>query len=178
MEIRSACGLLKKFGYLIFLILFIGCAGMGAPRDNLRFSAKVQPKFVQGFPGKGYELTRFVLTGESIKEWTEAFETINTLRTYYPSTIEAYLKSNMDLRKKTCPESAFNVLKQDQTSILFEIRTTNCPPNPDEHSLTRTIFGNTNEFSIIYTNKVKELPSDKREEWIKYLSEASIVTGN
>ena len=176
MKMRSGWGFWKGFGCIIGFITLVGCAGTGAPRENLRFSASMQPKFMQGFPGNGYELTRFVLRGDSINEWTEALETFNAQRRNFPATIDAYLKQSMDLRRKTCPDSLFNVIKQDQNSILFEIRTTNCPPNPDEHSLTRTLYGNTNVFSLIYTNKVKELPPDKREEWIKYLSDASIVT--
>lgn len=166
----------KGLTCIIALITLAGCAGLGGPRESIRFSAKMQPKFVRGFPGQGYELTRFVISGESITNWTEALETFNTLRKNYPPTIEAAYKTQMELRKKKCPDSVFNIIQQDTASILYEIRTSNCPPNPDEHSLTRVLYGNTNVFSLIYTNKVKELPADKRDEWIKYLSGASIVT--
>lgn len=166
----------KGLTRVIALIILGGCAGLGGPREHISFSAKMQPKFVQGFPGQGYELARFVISGESITKWTEALETLNTLRKNYPPTIEAAYKAQLEIRKKKCPDSAFNIIQQDNTSILYEIRTANCPPNPDEHSLTRTLYGSTNVFSLIYTNKVKELPADKRDEWIKYLSGARIVT--
>jgi hypothetical protein len=30
---------------------------------------------------------------------------------------------------------------------------------------------------MLYTNKVKELPKEKRDAWVKMLSEAKIITG-
>ena len=166
----------KKFGYIIGFVTLVGCAGTGAPRENLQFAAKVQPKFVKGFPGKGYEVARFVIQGKSIDEWTEVLETFNGLRSNLPSTPGAYLRLAIDLRKEKCPEFSYNIIKQDANSILYEIRTTNCQPGSDEHSLTRTLYGNINVFSLAYSNKVKELSSDKREEWIRYLSDDRIIT--
>ncbi len=178
MEVRRRTGLWKRLVPVIGLILIAGCAGTGGPRESIRFSAKMTPKFVKGFPGQTVELTRFVLEGKSIDEWTEALETINALRAAYPPTLETFYNKNMELRKKTCPDSAFNIISQDPNSILYELRTKNCSFFPDQHSLTRVMYGKTNVWVLIYTNTVAELPTDKREEWIRYLSQANLVTEN
>lgn len=169
---------------LPFLMLFAGvlngCATMGGPAEHITFSMPKDPqaKHVKEFtiqPREVY-LTRFVMQGESIDNWTEALEVLNTWRKNYPATIDDAYKKAVDLRKKTCPESTFNVVSQDPNSILYEIKTVNCPPNLDENSLTRTLYGTRNVFILIYTNKTKEMPKEKRDEWIAILSGAKIET--
>ncbi len=173
---------MKKCGSLmltLMIVLFVGCATT-RPAEHITFSIPKdgQPKHVKDYsiqPGEAY-LTRFVWQGESIDNWTEALEVFNTWRRNFPPTVDDAYKKAIDLRKKKCPDSTFNIISQDASSILYEIRTTNCPPNPDENSLTRTIYGNNNVFSLIYTNKTKEMPKEKRDEWTTILSNARIET--
>jgi hypothetical protein len=119
-------------------------------------------------------LTRFVFTGESIDNWTESLETFNPWRKDFPPNPEEAFNSMVQQRKQKCPDSTPNVISKDNTSVLYEIRTSNCAPHPDEHSINRILYGNTDVFVLIYTNKIKELQVSSREEWIKILSQAKI----
>lgn len=135
-------------------------------------------KYVKSFtitPQEAY-LTRFVYEGESIDNWTEGLELFNTWKRNFPSTPEKAYNMLIDKRKKMCPEAKANVISQDNNSILYEVITINCPPHPDENSLNRILYGNTNVFHFIYTNKVRTLPTETRDDWIRVLSEAVIKT--
>jgi len=121
-------------------------------------------------------LTRIVWEGKSIDDWTEALEVFNTWRKKSPPTPEELYNSAIEHRIKVCPESTINVISKNASSMLYEIKTINCPSHPDEHSITRILYGKTNVFSLIYTNKIKDIPKETRDEWIGILSEAKIIT--
>ncbi|MFX0204265.1 MAG: hypothetical protein ACFFCW_49845 [Candidatus Hodarchaeota archaeon] len=173
---------MKKMGLKLLVLVIIGfmsgCATLPRQAENLRFSRpNKEHKYAKTFTLKEGYLTRFVYEGKSIDDWTEALEAFNTLRKNYPPTLEGAYNFLIERRKKNCPESSFNVISKDSSSILYEIKTTNCPPHSDENSITRILYGNTNAFVLIYTNKIKSIPKEIRDEWIKIFSEAYITTG-
>src|ERR1022692_2362409 len=78
--------------------------------------------------------------------------------------------------EKRCPgASEWNVIAQDENSILFEWRSKPCPAS-DEHQIARIFHGKHNWFALLYTAKVYELAPDTREQWIKTLGAATIDT--
>ena len=158
-----------------------GCATLSGPREYLRTRDMPMKEFSQYKYHKEFDfgnayLTRFVYEGQSIEDWTEALEMFNTWKKNFPKSPEDAYKQQLEMRKKRCPEASFHVISQDNNSILYEINTVNCPPNPDEHSITRLLYGSTNVFSLIYTNKTKDLSEEIRERWVSILSEAYITT--
>ena len=181
---------MKSFGAnvvrLVIVAMIVGCAGLqkqaqAGERLNFNFPTDLGvPKFSKKFTIKPKEmyLTRLVLEGDSIDNWTEALEIVNTWRKNYPPTIDNAYQETFEGRIKQCPESAFSVISKDSSSILYEIKTVNCQPNPDENSLTRMLYGNSDVFVLIYTNKVKETSKERRDGWIKALSEAKIIVKN
>jgi len=177
-----------KKRYAAIIILAIGSQLFGCGALNRQVETAMLPtpkdyekaKYVQKFtiaPREAY-LTRMVWEGESIDNWTVAIEIFNTWKKNFPpNSMDAY-KQLVEKRKKMCPEVIFNVISHDNNSILYEINTINCPPNPDENSINRILYGNTDVFNLIYTNKVKVLPKETRDEWIRVLSGTVIETMN
>jgi len=177
----------KKLAAIVIGVLsacfLIGCGPMNRQIENVSFKPpKDWPKdgkyakFVNSFTigqGEAY-LTRFVYEGESIDNWTEGFEIFNTWKKNFPPTPERAYNMLIKKRRNMCPEAKSNILNQDNNSILYEIVTINCPPHPDENSIIRILYGNTNLFQLTYTNKVRTLPLEKRDDWIRVLSEATI----
>lgn len=180
---------MRKFAPRIMFLcvagMMVGCATLSGPRENLNFSMPKdssgevrQHKYFKEFDFGNAYLMRFVFEGQSIDDWSEAMEVINTWKKNFPKSPEEAYKQVLEKRKKMCPEASFHVISQDNNSILYEIKTVNCPPHPDEHSITRLLYGRTDVFNLIYTNKTKDLPKETREEWIRILSDAWIRTGN
>jgi len=172
-------------GLLVMVAMISGLAGLqkqaqAGERINFKFPTDLgMPKYSKEFriEPEG-RLTRLVLEGDSIDNWTEALEIINTWRKNYPPTIDNAYQIHIEGLQKSCPESTVSVISKDSGSILFERKTVNCQPRPDENALTRILYGNSDVFLLVYTNKVKELPKEKRDGWIKALSEAKIVVKN
>jgi len=165
--------------------LLIGCGTLNRQVEMVSFpSPKGWPKgdkhakYVQSFtvtPREAY-LTRFVYEGESIDNWTESLEIYNTWKKNFPPTPEKAYNMLIEKRNKMCPEAKASVISQDNNSILYEIITIDCPPHPDENSLNRILYGNSDVFNLIYTNKVRTLAGETRDDWIRVLSEAHIET--
>jgi hypothetical protein len=166
-------------------VLLFGCGPLNRQVETASYpSPKGWPrgdkyaKYVKSFtitPREAY-LTRLVYEGESIDNWTEGLEVFNTWKKNFPPTPEKAYNMLIEKRIKMCPEAKANVISQDNNSILYEITTINCPPHPDENSLNRILYGNTDVFHFIYTNKVRTLPTEKRDDWIRVLSNTTIET--
>lgn len=180
---------MKKFALRIMFLcmagIMVGCATLSGPRESINFRMPKdsggkyrQHKYYKEFDFGNAYLTRFVYEGQSIEDWTEALEIFNTWKKNFPKSPEDAYKQQLEKRKKMCPEASFHVISQDNNSVLYEINTVNCPPHPDEHSITRLLYGRTNVFSLIYTNKTKDLSKEIRGEWLSILSEANITTGD
>ncbi len=175
--------LMKSISHCISILLIgagaiLGCATLHGSRDNVNLTMTPvrEIKYAKDYNGYNYILTRFVFTGDSIDKWTEGMEQINVWKKDYPSTPEATFKLLSEKRKKRCPDSSSNIINQDAGSILFETRTANCAPNPDEHSITRVLYSKESIWILIYTHKVKELPAELRTQWVGNLSTATVVT--
>jgi hypothetical protein len=164
----------------IIALLLMGCATLDEKPERAIFALPKgkELKHVRTFAiGQGGStLTRFVFDGESISNYKEAFEIFNAWRKNYPHTPEEAHRHIIERGKKRCPEAIVNIISQDNNSILSEVKTVNCPPNPDGNSISRILYGNTNVFIFVYTNKVKDLPAETRDEWIEILSTSSIKT--
>jgi len=119
-------------------------------------------------------ITLIVYEGESIDNWTEALEIIHTSKDNSPPTPEKAYNMQIEERINRCPEAKANVISQDNNSILYE--SFNCLSHPDENSLIRILYGNSDVFNLIYTNKVRTLSEETRNDWIRVLSEANIKT--
>jgi hypothetical protein len=162
---------------LILTVFMANCATMQGPGEGLDYPLPTKKhKYVKTFTLKDAYLTTFVYEGKSIDDWTEGLEIFNTWRKNYPPTPEEAYNSAIEARKKQCPESTINLISKDSKSILYEVRTINCPPQPDQNSIMRILYGNTDVFVPAYTIKKKDIPRETRDEWIRILSEAYIMT--
>jgi hypothetical protein len=164
--------------YSVSILAVVGCATSGGTVETVTFPrpGEVGPKFVQTFAvvPRQVEVTRWVWEGESIDDWTEALEVVNTLRRNSPPSPAEAVQTLVDLRLARCPGATSRVLHQDESSVLYEVVTIDCPPHPDEHSINRLIYGPKEVFNLIYTNKVNPLPLATRERWIDVLSRATL----
>lgn len=130
----------------------------------------VKIKFHKDFDYGYVYIRRFVIQGESVDEWSEAFEIINAYKILYPKTPQEYYKSMLEDRKKICSNVDASIIDQTPDSIIYEINSKNCLPFSDEHSLTKVLYGNTNIFTIIYTIKSPNITQETREAWLRSLS--------
>ncbi len=173
---------MKKIFFMLFTMLFLALPSihkaLARMPETLSFAIPdgTEPKFIQDFNYGNVLITRFVIQGNSIDDWTEAFEVINAMKINYPNTPKEYFNKTIERRKKECSSVVPSIIDQTDESILYEIKSKQCPPFPDEESLNRVLYGNINVFILIYTNKTPGgMTTQNRERWLGTISTAMIM---
>lgn len=168
--------LLVLFAMLMTALPCIQQASAQMP-ESLAFTMPdgIKPKFVQDYNYGSVIVTRFVLQGKSIDDWTESFEIVNGMTINYPDTPEALYLKTIAKRKKRCSDSRFIIINENENSIIYEIIAKQCASMPDEHSLNKVMYGNTNVFTLIYTNRNLKMSQKTRNDWLRVLSKAAII---
>jgi hypothetical protein len=79
--------------------------------------------------------------------------------------------------EKRCPGATeWNVVAQDESSILYESQLKQCLGGPGSHVITRIIHGKHNFFALIYVSMGNGLEPETRTKWIGILQDASVET--
>ena len=160
---------------LIYLFLGVGCATTQHREEALQWSFKNghwEPGYTQEIRGK-YRIVEFVPKGESVEDWSELI-TIQTFANTSGSP-EAFINQLKTLREKKCPGSTiWSVIAKDERSMLYEWKAKPCAGWPDQHEISRILYGKWNRWRIAYTAKVQEISTEKRNMWIRSLSKATI----
>jgi hypothetical protein len=79
--------------------------------------------------------------------------------------------------EKRCPGATeWNVIAQDESSILFESQSKQCLGVPGSHVITRIIHGKHNFFALVYISMGDGLEAATRTKWIGTLQDASVET--
>jgi hypothetical protein len=173
---------MKKMLFILYTMLFIALPSIHKASaeipERLSFITPdgIKPKFFQDYNYGNVFVARFVLQGNTIDDWTEAFEVINAMKVNYPKTPKEFVDNMIENRKKACSTVDLSIIDQAADSILYEITSKQCPPFPDEQSLNRVLYGNINVFILIYTNRTPEgITKQSRDSWIGTLSTAMLM---
>ena len=175
---------MKKIFFVLFSTLLIMLPNIhqasAKQPESLSFTIPdgTEPKFIQDYNYGTVIVTRFVLQGNSIDDWTEAFEVINAMKSDYPKTPKEFCDNMIEKRKKTCATVDLSIIDETTESILYEIKSKQCAPFPDEQSLNRALYGKQNVFILIYTNRTPGgMTKQAREGWLGTISTAMIMSG-
>jgi hypothetical protein len=133
---------------------------------------KHRPKFVKSTTEGQVLITRFVLEGSSADEWTEALEVLQYPKKSSPPTSSDMFEQLKALRSRECSSTTYEMFEQTKESMLWESRSTGChAPFPDQHAITRLIYGKSQVTTLIFTIAGKMQP-ETRDEWTKLLAQA------
>jgi hypothetical protein len=180
MKTKTAISITALMILAIALLSGCGTVGPASPHEeNLAFPLDMRDWQVgHSVENRSERTTKFVLKGEKIDNWTR----LVTMQTFKKSAVSAEsVETTVNRMAKQmsarCPETVWNVIERgpNTNTILYEFRVQNCPPDPDQHEIARILDGKYNRFRIAYGAKVKTLPPEERDKWIKLLSKASIV---
>jgi hypothetical protein len=161
-------------------IIGLTCTTHTGPVEPAReqLSLVVPPEWEVGNQGgqKGTRIVEFVAGGETMNNWTQLL-TVQTFDRSLGSLPEAphlmmnALRTSMERR---CPGVVWNIVKQEEGSLLYEWRIANCGSSPDQHEVARILYGKWNVWRLAVTGKVRQLSPDTRSRWIGWLSAASV----
>ena len=132
--------------------------------------------------GKDQSMYEYVHPGENIDNWTELLTWQVLRKPADPEPIDAMVARVHAEDTKSCPDGfAQNIIalgsptETEEASILYEWWFKNCPQQTDQHEIAKIIYGKFSIFRIAYVAKIQSLPQEKKEKWIKELSEAKII---
>jgi len=115
---------------------------------------------------------RFVIDGESLTNWTEILEIINTRRRHEPKNARLWLEAFTAQGNKTCP-SNWATIEEQPDSITFRRTAKNCQNFDDQDAMYRVLYGKDNVFLIFATRK-GEMDKANRDGWLNVLKSAEI----
>jgi hypothetical protein len=166
--------------FLSFLCLMV-CAGVTASageNESLNFELSLDWKIANHAERSGYVITEYVRSGDDIHHWNELFTYQNFgLGHKRGLTPQDELDALKAVKEKECPGATeWNVIEQNESSILYEWQEKPCLGWPDQHEIARIIFGKHNLFILHYAAKVQQLDPDTRKNWINTFEGATVDT--
>ncbi|MGO9403487.1 MAG: hypothetical protein ACLPVW_08460 [Terriglobales bacterium] len=168
----------KLIQVLAFLCLipWVGTAADKAPIEGLKF--KLDPDWNpihSGANSRGNHVVVYLRQGDDIDHWKEQVRYLSGSRRRGLKSPEKEFNVIKADEEKRCPgATVWNVIEQDENSILFEWQTKPCKGGPELHSIWRIIQGEQSWFDLLYTAKGYELAPDTRTKWITALEDATI----
>src|SRR5262245_32438968 len=139
-----------------------------------------------GFDGRGWTvghrqsngvqlLTEYVLPGQSVENWRE----LVTSHVFSPAVP---LPRFVDLLRATltngCPSLVWNVIRQDENTLIYEWRDSGCGGWEPQHELGRIRIEGGNLYRLTYAVRPKApLTPDKRTAWLEILARSPLAEG-
>ena len=157
------------------LLALAGCATQletatfRAPDDSGKWKA------AGGSDRRGRTIAEFVPQNESIDNWSRLL-TVQFIERQGVSPVEFMTQLRATMQNR-CPGTAWRIVQQDSTSVLYEWSIAGCGANPDQHEIARLLKGNDGIQRIAFTRKGAELEPNEREQWVRTFSEAYVVKG-
>ena len=173
-------GLAKRIGFFCLSIALARGVAVSAETEGLQFHLDPTEflKWKVGHSqtdGDKASILEMVPQGETVDDWTKMLTalTFSKTKTQYPAP-EAAMEALKESMLRKCPDVKWNVIEKIGKDILYEWRIENCSPNPDQHNIVRIFEGKYNRFQLMYVRKVRELPAEERDQWLKFLRETRV----
>lgn len=166
--------LIPLAAFVCFLLVVGAAAG---ENEVLNFELGLDWKAANNVERRGRVLIEYVRRGDDINNWKELFTYQNFGLRGKHQTPEEELNALKALREKECPGATeWNVLEQNENSILYEWQAKPCLGWPEQHEIARIIFAKHNLFFLRYTAKVQQLDPETRTQWINTFKAATVDT--
>lgn len=144
----------------------------------------------------------FVREGEALDNWSEQIYWQAFKKDSTSDSPETAVNKSREYVRSICPDVVWNIVERKERAIVFEWRIADCSldetrreklakgfgtfaPGPkadleklvsDQHAIHLYIEGDWTIWRIGYTARVKELPEEKRAEWIQRFLDTRVET--
>ena len=168
---------MKKLILLVCLVSWVGATAADSQKEVLNFKIGDDWKAVShSDTGRHHSIT-YIREGDNINQWKEIFIYAYGVRRrglLRPDKELSVLEADME--KQWPGQMDWNVIAQDESSILYERHTKSSVRTLEERGITRIIHGKYNWFTLTYVARLHDLAPDTRAQWIKTFSDATIDT--
>lgn len=127
-------------------------------------------------PSSEDSITEWVREGDDVKNWRELVTLRSASKAWGGASPKAFLAGMRAAREKNCPGATqWNVIREDETSVLYEWRSQPCQGWPALHEIAKIIDGKYKRFRLAYTITVESLPPEQRAKWLKMIAGSRTV---
>jgi hypothetical protein len=139
-----------------------------------------------GFDGRGWtvghqqandkqSLTEYVLPGQTVDNWREL---VTSTVFFQPVPVARLVDEIHRLMSRDCPSLVWNVIRQDETTAVFEWRDSGCGGFESQTEIDRITIEKDGLYRLAYAVKTKApLPADKRKQWLGILDQTPLAEG-
>jgi hypothetical protein len=163
---------------LVCCVVAAGCAGIAIETTYIPAPTsgwKVGHARDEGWFGKG-NIVELVPENESINSWTKLI----TIQFFERSKVlpRAAMEGVHQHILQACHGNVgWEVIKEDETSILYEWRGQDCTTGGTQHEISKYLKGNAGLHRAAYTEKVSQMDKETHDRWVGYLSNAYVEKG-
>ena len=163
--------------FLVSLVSWAGAMAADSQTEVLKFKIGTDWKAVRhSDTGKGHSIT-YIREGDDINHWKEILTYLYGARRRGLQTPDKEFNVlKRDTEKQWPGLTDWNVIAQDENSILYEWHTQWSARTHEEWNITRIVHTKNNWFTLMYVARVHELAPDTRAQWIKTFSDATTST--
>ena len=120
-------------------------------------------------------LTEYVLPGQTVDNWKEL---VTSTVFFQPVPLAALVDRIHSSMAQGCPSLVWNVIKQDEKTIVFEWRDSGCGGFEPQSELDRVTIESDGLYRLAYAAKGKgPLAAAKRAEWLAILNQTPLAEG-
>lgn len=120
-------------------------------------------------------LTEYVLPGQTVDNWREL---VTSTVHFQPVPVERLVDEIHTLMSKDCPSLVWNVVRQDQRTIIFEWRDSGCGGDEPQAELDRITIEKDGLYRLAYAVKMKgPVPADRRKQWLAIFDQVPLAEG-
>ncbi|SRR6266542_2422516 len=120
-------------------------------------------------------LTEYLLPGQTVEDWDEL---VTSTVFYQPVPLAAFVEKIHSSMSNGCPSLVWNVIRQDEKTVVFEWRDAGCGGFEPQNELDRVTIEKDGLYRLAYAAKVKgPLAPEKRKTWLAILSQAPLAEG-
>ena len=169
-----------RHAFVLSLMILSGCSFGPGIEESLVFGTLGEwdhtTAVTQEVPGKYFSIEQ-VRKGDDFQNWYELLTMQNFARPWGGATPAAALEELKAVHEKRCPGvTVWNVIEQDEASIFYEWQARMCAGWAEQHELARICYGVNNVWLMRYTVKEYTMTAEQREEMLKTLRSARVVT--
>lgn len=120
-------------------------------------------------------LTEYVLPGQTVDNWKEL---VTSTVFFQPVPLDALVDRIHSSMAQGCPSLVWNVIKQDDKTVIFEFRDSGCGGFEAQSEMDRVTIESDGLYRLAYAVKGKgPVAPAKRAEWLAILSQTPLAEG-
>lgn len=162
---------------LALSLILCAVAGVAKDKDRLGFNPPSGWKLANSASVRDATILELVKEGDTIDDWRELITIQNIVKPKGIRSLEEFFSQLKAGREKDCPGvTNWHVIEQTEVGMTYEWSTSGpCMGQLEQTEIARILWSKKDFWALHYARKVKELPKEDRDQWLRWLSELRLT---